>query len=175
MSLLDKAANVAIVVVCAAIAGDIALRHFRPQPAQAQGPQRPPEYKPGEVFPAIDGFRQEPGKSALLLFVRSTCRYCADSVPFYQELVKEVRASKAQVQVVGVCLEPGDKCAEFFESHEIALDTTVGAPQGVPRIAGTPTLVMLDQAAKVKQVWIGALAAAQQKAVIRTATTGRAS
>jgi hypothetical protein len=164
---LDKLTNVAILGLCIVVAGDLVYRDvIRPEAVAQAGPARPVPLKAGEAFPKLAGLQQEPGKSSLLLVVRSGCKYCAESVPFYQELVREVRSSKIPVQLVGVCLESEKACADYFAQIKVAVDATIGAPRGLEKIQGTPTIVMLDPSGKVAETWVGALNPDREKAVI---------
>jgi len=166
---LEKLTNVAILGLCVVVAGDLVYRDvLRPQQAAAQGAARPnpTPFKPGEAFPQLTGLQQQPGRSSLLLVVRSGCKYCTESVPFYQNLVKEVRLSKMPVQLIGVCLESDKACADYFAQTKVAVDATIGAPRGLEKIQGTPTLVMLDPSGKVAETWVGALNPEGQKAVL---------
>jgi hypothetical protein len=166
---LDKLTNVAILGLCIVIAGDLVYRDvIRPHAAATAqaGPARPVPLKAGEAFPKLAGLKQEPGKPSLLLVVRSGCKYCTESVPFYKELVREVRASKIPVQLIGVCLESDKACADYFSQTQVAVDATIGAPNGLEKIQGTPTIVMLDPSGKVAETWVGALNPDRQKAVI---------
>ena len=162
----DKATNLAMVLACLAVVGDIAYRDLGPGHA-AVAARRPPELKPGDAFPSIAGFQQESGKAALLLVVRSSCGFCNQSIPFYQHLVQEAREKHAGLQLVGVCLESSEACAEYFKTNKVGVDVTIGAPTGLPKIAGTPTIVMLDPKGRVKSVWVGALPPDGQQDVLK--------
>jgi peroxiredoxin len=180
MGILDKAANVGIILVCGAVVADIAVRNMRPQsaaasaPSAANGPQLPNEYKPGEALGSLPGFAPKSDAKSLLFVVKSTCRFCTDSMPFYQRVVQEVRAAKTPVRLVGVCLESSEACTEYLKRHNLAMDLTLAVPQGTLKVVGTPTLILVDEAGKVGKVWTGMLPAPeQQQAVLDTVLKGK--
>jgi hypothetical protein len=178
MGILDKATNVGIILVCGAVVADIGYRNFAPRslepstaPPAAQRP-RLDEYKPGETLAALPGFTSRRGARSLLFVVKSSCRFCTDSMPFYQRVVQEVRTAKSPVQLVGVCLESAEACQEYFKRHNLTMDLTLGVPPGTLKIVGTPTLLLVDEGGKVAASWTGALPApAQQQAVLDATLT----
>jgi hypothetical protein len=171
MKLLDRLTSIAILLLCTAVGADLIYRDFiHPAAAVQAAGARPQPFKAGETFPSLAGLKHEDGKSSLLLVVRSTCRFCKDSVPFYQALVQQVHDAKAPVQVVGVCLESDKACHDYFAQTGVPVDVTIGAPNGLERIEGTPTIVMLDPRGKVTGTWVGALQEDRQKAVLAAAT-----
>ncbi len=173
MKSLDKLTNMAILLVCIVVIADMIYRDMSSAPLRAPtSTARLEPFRRGEAFPRMTGLRQESGKSSLLLVVKSSCKYCKDSIPFYQRLVNEIRSTNAAVQLVGLCLESDTACANYFSETQVPVDVTLGAPNGLPRIQRTPTIVMLDPNGNVAEIWVGALGEDGQKAVL-TAITKR--
>jgi hypothetical protein len=174
VGILDKAANVGIILVCGAVVADIAIRNMRPQSAAAAAsgpsagnrPALPNEYKPGEALDPLPGFASKSDTKSLLFVVKSSCRFCTDSMPFYQRVVQEVRTAKTPVKLVGVCLESSEACNEYLKRHNLAMDLTLAVPQGTLRVVGTPTLILVDEAGKVGSVWTGMLPAPEQQQAV---------
>jgi hypothetical protein len=167
MKLLDRLTNIAILLLCVAVGGDVIYKDvIGANRTTAAAAARPQPFKAGEMFPRLIGYEPEAGKSALLLVVRSGCHFCKESVPFYQDLARTVRSTNAPLQLVGVCLESSKACADYFAQTQVAVDVTVGAATGLEKIQGTPTLIMLDPAGKVARTWVGALKEDGQKDVI---------
>jgi hypothetical protein len=178
VSILEKAANVGIVLVSCAVVADIGYRHFNPGAAgsstaaistatkQPAGHQYL-EYKTGDTFEQIPGLTPTPAGSRSLLFVvRSTCPYCTQSMDFYQRVVQQTRNEHLPVRLVGVCLEGIDACNAYFKAHNISMDLTVGVNPGSIKVAGTPTLLLLDERNQVTSVWTGALAPTREQALL---------
>jgi hypothetical protein len=169
VSILEKAANVGIVVVSCAIVADIGYRHFVPAPV-ASSPvaarPAPIEYKVGDTLEPIPGLPASPGSRSLLFVVRSTCPYCTQSMDFYQRVVQQTRSDHLPVRLVGVCLEGLDACNAYFKAHNVSMDLTVGVTLGSIKVSGTPTLLLLDERNKVTSVWTGTLAPSREQAFL---------
>jgi thiol-disulfide isomerase/thioredoxin len=167
MNRLDRVTNVAMLLVCVGVLAELASRHAgfsRSAPAR----QTPPVYAAGEKLAPIAGLTLDTDRPSLLLVVRSGCNYCKQSVPFYQQLVQEVREKQAKVRLVGVCVESNEACAEYFKTTKVAVDRTVGVEPGTLKIAGTPTLLLVDQKGTVSSVWTGALAKDVEQRLLKT-------
>ncbi|HKV98333.1 MAG TPA: hypothetical protein VJN96_00850 [Vicinamibacterales bacterium] len=173
MTKLERATNIAMILLCLAIVVDIASRHTAPAAANtASGATAEPNvYKIGDVFKPSMAFRPELGRRTLLLMVRDGCKFCEASAPFYRTLVDAVRNSGSDVQLVGVCINPDDVCAAYFKKEGVAVDRTVGTGPGVLKIRGTPTLVLVDATGKVSSVWIGQQNADGEKSILTSITT----
>jgi hypothetical protein len=170
---LDKLTDVAIILLCIGVGCDLGYRYFvSPSRTTLQTTESKRQYRPGETLQPIPGLSLRPLKNALLFVVSSGCTYCHESVPFYQELMAAVRASPEPVQLVGVCLESQASCTAYFKSKELVFDAVVGVERGTVKIAGTPTLLLVDERRTIKSVWTGLLPAGGQTAV-RNAILGK--
>jgi len=162
---LDKLANVSIIFVCCAIGADVIQRRMSAAPAAAPSPSFAySEYKSGETV-EIPGFARQADRPSLLFIVKSTCPYCTRSMPFYEQVARQFQGT-GSIQLVGVCTEPDDACAKYFDEHGVKLDATVGVAANAVKIRGTPTLVLVNDNGTVKEVWPGELDAARQALVL---------
>ena len=170
MSAWDKIANCGIALACCAVTADVAYRNLaRPTPPTRTPPTaaRPQfDYAPGEKLQPIAGLKTVPGKATLLLVVKSTCIYCNQSIDFYRRVVERVRSNSKPLQLVGVCLEPSEACAAYFKKNNVAVNLTIGVPPASLKVSGTPTLLLVDESSNVKSVWLGALPADGEQAVL---------
>jgi hypothetical protein len=72
-------------------------------------------------------------------------------------------ARSRRIRTVGVCVDNERGCRDLFEAGHVELDALVSAPPGSLRIAGTPTLIVLDRSHRVRGVWKGRLSEAEQR------------
>lgn len=176
MSSIEKAANLAIVVLCAAVVLEIGYRHFGGAPVAsarvAPKPRPSRDYSIGERMDRIPGYTPQSGKSALFVVVKSTCGFCRSSMPFYQRLSRAVQEASDPVRLVAVCLEGTESCARFFDEHRVQTDTVVGVEPGTVRVFGTPTLILVDADGIVQSTWRGALKPEAERDVIVSLTEG---
>jgi hypothetical protein len=165
---LDRAVGFAIILLCLAIIADLVVRHFFPGASPgtramassvAASPARPvrPQYQVGEIFQALPGLSPEPGMASLLFVVREGCRYCENSIPFYQRVTAAARAARAKVKLVGICPSTTEACQKYFESSDVRMDEAVGIQNKGLKVPGTPTIVMIDEGGRVEGVWAGEL------------------
>lgn len=178
MTVWEKSANAALVVFAIAAVADIANRNFgagRPGASRSVASVATPPavkkvYEVGEAFKPIPGLMVEPGRPTLFLVVRSTCKFCNASAPFYQRLVTDVRLSGAKTSLVGLCLESSEACTKYFADMGVALDRTIGVQSAAVRVTGTPTLILIDRSGKVAAVWVGQLPTEAEREVIDRVT-----
>lgn len=160
---VEVAANVGIVVVAIMLVGIFARQYLLPGQGQNQAGTASARRMPrsGDTV-ALDGVDWRGNGKTLLLAVSTTCRFCTQSSPFYQRLVREhgdaqliallpqtVGEGQAYLKNLGV---------EINEVRQITLDNL--------GVSGTPTLILVDSSGKVTGAWMGALTPAQENEVI---------
>jgi hypothetical protein len=108
------------------------------------------------------------------LVVQSSCRFCADSMPFYRRLAK--LRSAGNVQLVAVSMEPADTLKDYVKKNEVDVDR-VGHLTGLEiPTTGTPTLVVIGRDGTVRGSWLGRLSSSQESDVLRMiSNSGRTS
>ena len=144
----DRVLNVLLLV--AVVYGIAAVRPTAPKTTT---------YQPGETVSAIAGVPYAAAKRTAVLFVRSTCQYCTESMPFYQELVK------GGATLVAISGEPKKSLDAYLDEHGLAIASATVERASWPKLSGTPTLVIVDGAGKVVGSWVGLLSATDQRRV----------
>jgi hypothetical protein len=99
----------------------------------------------------------------LVMYVRSTCHFCTESMPFYEALSRERSKGQHWTWVVAAG-EPIDTARAYLSSHHVEPDDVISVPPTVP----TPTLVLVDRTGVIKKVWTGALDSSGQQEVRAT-------
>jgi len=125
------------------------------------GPAKPLEistYKVGDSFPVLAGLDMKDGRPALVLYVRSTCKYCTASMDFYRRLTMTTPRSH-RIVVVGP--ESKEVLQDYVSSHDVVPDVVLSVPNGTLSISGTPTLVSVEPSGLVGHVWRGKLGTAE--------------
>ena len=162
-SRIENAANIAVIVSALVFLG-MAYRYLAP-PVPAV-PREAPIYSPGDSVGEIPGVSLSDGKQTVIFFLSSTCRYCTDSMPFYREVAQFVTGStevRERVQVVVVGREQEAVLRAYVEAHEFSPDQIKTVTEAdTPKLALTPTLVLVNGAGGVDAAWIGQLDASNQ-------------
>jgi thiol-disulfide isomerase/thioredoxin len=175
MGRLEKLVNVAIVVLCIAVVGDIVRRNISSSAGSslATTPKSDrPVYKAGEIFEPVANFRPAPGKTSLVLVVRDGCAFCAASMPFYQRIAARLHdapSAAKSIEFVSVCPGSEGECNAYVKSHGLLVDRVVGIQKNAMadmKVTGTPTLILVDAAGKVESVWTGQLSQKRESEVM---------
>lgn len=145
----DRVLNVAL--LAAVLYGVVAIR-LASRPALTA-------YERGETAPAIAGVSYGAAKRTAVLFVRSTCHFCTESMSFYQELVKDGR------QVVAISGEPRDRLDAYLTENGLAIRSATITRGEWPKLVGTPTIVVVDASGRVVKSWAGLLSPHDQQNV----------
>lgn len=174
MSKLDTIANVAAIALCLVIGGDVAYRHLSaPKPRQgASSSGGEASYKEGDQFPALARVDFRRAKTTAVLVIRSTCHFCAESMPFYKRLAASVNARTPAAALVAVCTEAEGSCADFLKQAGVSVAAVVATPPGGLRVRGTPTLLLVNSAGEVSHVWAGKLTEAKETEVLKLVESG---
>ncbi len=118
---------------------------------------------PGSTFADLDGFSPASAQQSLLIALSSQCRFCQESVDFYQRLSSEV---EAHTQLVAVFSEPTESAVSFVEKAGMRANILGGVDLHDLGIAGTPTLVLIDSEGVVTATWRGLLSPEQEEEVM---------
>ncbi|HEY2391991.1 MAG TPA: hypothetical protein VGK22_12540 [Candidatus Angelobacter sp.] len=106
---------------------------------------------------------QTNGKS-MVLALSTTCHFCTESAGFYRELAKECQ--KRNVRTVAVLPQPVNEARLYLANEGVSVDEIVSSPLADLQVAGTPTLLLVDQGARVRGAWYGKLPETSEKDVI---------
>lgn len=100
----------------------------------------------------------------LLVVVRSDCRFCSASEPFYGELLKRQQGRSAALRLflVAPADDPGFDTymttTGFAEEHRLQIPDALG-------VSGTPTLLLVNRDGQIENVWLGRLSPADETRV----------
>ena len=164
----DTCTNVGVLAVCGllgvSVAFQLAERFGADVPGGSQTAQL--SYREGETLPAIDGYSFKDAEATLVLAVRSTCKYCTESMPFYTRLNDSLKQTGRATRLVAVSTDSVDVLKEYFDKHGLAPELLRTVSEKDLKIAGTPTLILADANGVVKKIWVGLLNAEREAAVI---------
>jgi hypothetical protein len=165
-SRLEIGANVAVIVAALVV---VAVAASRMWPQHSHVP--PASYAAGEPLGDVPGVDFRGSERTVLLFVRSTCRFCTESMPFYGKIVVDARAGQ-YARVIAVSDEEIDVTKSYFARHGVPIQEVVKTDAQRLRIAGTPTILVVDRGGSVQGAWVGTLGASAQSDVLRSLTPG---
>jgi hypothetical protein len=145
-TVLDVVASVAMIgasglIIFTLLAG--------PRGGQGSGSTQPKTYAVGERFPAVQGLPEGP---VVIAWLKSSCRYCEESIPFYRRLV-----SAGSIPFVAMGRESELALRVYLDQRGLQGAKSLSVPNGELKFYGTPTVAVLDAERKIRGVWLGKL------------------
>lgn len=160
---IEIAANIAILIAAFAVVAFFVRNYV------AGRTNNPPSIAAGEKF-ALKGVDWQSSEKNLVLAVSTTCHFCTESAPFYRTLVDQCRQS--HVHVVAVLPQPPAEAQAYLANEGVAVDEIRQSPLADLEVRGTPTLLLVDRAGVVRNVWVGKLAERAEKELISRLSSG---
>ena len=110
-------------------------------------------YAVGDRFDAAKLIPFDDAPMALVIWVRSSCRYCTESMGFYRQLI----ASERSVRVVMMGVERQGVLQKYASDHQFEPDAIVSGEGAGVRLSATPVLLLVDRSGIIRSIWRGQL------------------
>ena len=160
---IEMISNIAIIVLAILLGGMLISRYFT-QPGPPPPASENSMLTVGTKLPTsnVDWSASEKN---LVLVLSTTCRFCAESVPFYQRLT-ERNAKDKSVRVIAVLPETVDASRQYLSENQIAVDEVLKGNPSDLMVRGTPTLILIDKIGIVLNSWVGKLPSDKENEVL---------
>ncbi len=159
---VELASNLATLIV-AGLLGYVLIDHYfvhkTPIPASSS-------IKAGETI-VLTGVNWQRNERTLVLVLQKGCRFCIESAPFYQRLVREAEQS-GRVHLMAVLPQASNEAAEYLRGIGVSILDVHQAKPGLMRVHGTPTLLLVGSTGLVERVWIGKLSTEKESQVLHS-------
>ena len=144
--------------LCVVLLAFFAKAYMCPAPTTVTPPQQSMQ-----IDETVANFSE--ASQTLIVALRSDCRYCQESMPFYRRLLN---GDRRDMQIV-VAASPGDTgIINYLASEGVKPDSIVLVePYALP-VSGTPTLLLVDSEGLVTHAWMGLLDADREAEVVTT-------
>ena len=147
-------ANIAIVVV-AILLSVVLVKRFILESDLPASPAAANQIAPGDHV-SLEGIDWVKNGHTILLVLQKGCRYCTESAPFYQQLIKEI-ANRNDVKLIALFPHSVTEGKNYLDEIGVSIaDVRQIAPDQL-RIGGTPTLILVDANRVAVDVWKGKL------------------
>lgn len=141
-------------VILAALTSSVTLIRHHAMNEAVQSALTSGPYPAGYTFPFDE--EHSDGSPAIYLILRSNCRFCADSLPFYRRLTEQDRASG--VHTVALVLETKPIGEAYLKRNGVEVDSVSALRQGqLERVNSVPSLILVDSKRRVVRSWAGFL------------------
>lgn len=95
-------------------------------------------------------------QQTLLIVLQKGCRFCDDSIPFYQRLVNEL-SYQSKTKIIAVLPQNIDEGKNYLKSKKLEIPNVIQADTEQVGARGTPTLLLIDNSGIVLEQWTGKL------------------
>lgn len=163
---IELLANVSIILV-AVLLGVVLVKQLvlnkNNQPArQASAPR---QLARGDKV-SLSGVDWAKNSHTLLLVLQKGCRFCTESAPFYQQLVKQTSA-RNDLKLVALVPQVVSEGKQYLEEIGVDVADVRQVSPGQINVGGTPTLVLVNNEGVVTDVWAGKLSPDTESQVLR--------
>lgn len=157
---IELATNIAIIIV-AVLFGFFLVQKFLFQNSSQR--QSPKQIEKGSKINLADVDWQT-NKKTVLLVMQKGCHFCTESMPFYKTLAQ--KASEKGVKVIAVLPNSLEESIGYLRENGLQIQDVRQTSLGTINVAGTPTLMLLDEQGEVSDSWVGKLFPEQEQEVI---------
>lgn len=157
-SVLETLTNIAILVVCCLLTFVLAKQYLLPRAASTR------QVMVGQTLPATDVDWRSAEKNVVLVLQRG-CKYCAESAEFYRRLSAEAR-TRSRIRMIAILPQSPGEAADYLAGLGVTVDTVLQRKLSAIPVAGTPTLLFVDNTGKIIRVYLGLLSPQKELEVL---------
>jgi peroxiredoxin len=147
---LERITNAALIVTCLLTIAVLGARYIRAAPTSGDLSQLLP-FAVGQQMKDIADVSYDQSAATLVLYAKSTCPYCSESMPFYRQLLDLPAAKTNQARLVVASAEPAVTVRAYLQEYGVKPDKIATSAATRP----TPTLVLVDRKGTIRGMWIG--------------------
>lgn len=104
-------------------------------------------------------------RPVFLIWIQTTCRWCTESIPFYNRLVSDAGTER----VIFLGSQPVDLLRDYLNLHGLQDATVDSIGSQTTRFTGTPTILLVGSDGVVRRVWLGKLRKIEEDEVLESA------
>ncbi|HZS60320.1 MAG TPA: thioredoxin-like domain-containing protein [Gemmatimonadaceae bacterium] len=121
-------------------------------------------YKAGESAPHLEAVQYSDSGRTLLMFVRSTCHFCTESMEFYRRIADSQAHRSGQLKLVAVSIDSPSVTEAYLHDNHLVVDQVVSYTiESEIKVSATPTLIAVDRTGTVEGLWVGKKPASGEK------------
>lgn len=159
---IEVAANLMIIVVALLLCGVLVNRYVLSDSIVARSDQK--GVMPGDRI-SFDGIDWRESDRTLILALSTDCRYCTESIPFYQKL-SEKRTQGSGVRLITLMPQEVEGAKKYLTEHKVQVDGMAHISQSNTFPKGTPTLILVGKDGAVIESWAGKLTTDRENKVL---------
>lgn len=126
----------------------------------------------GTVFSSLPHYQWSSVPLTLVLALKVGCPHCENELPFYEKLVRQNDALSSHVSVIAVFPDSAETVESAYPNRLLRIRRITDTDLQFLNVTGTPTLLLVDSAGRVKRVWKGELDEESRNAVAEAIIRG---
>ena len=150
---VELAANITIIVV-ALLLGFVLVKRFVIPTSNGRRAGTQDLIKTGAKV-SLPDYDWAKGNEHLVLVLQTKCHFCSESAPFYQRLLKETAGGS--IEAVAVLPEDPNESGRYLNDLGLNIRDVKQVNLSLLGIRATPTILLIDSAGVVIDVWTGKL------------------
>ena len=160
---LETAANAATVVAALLLSVVLVKVYLLPRKTLPRAGGGPAISVGAELNTTLPGVNWRKNGQTLVLAISTQCHFCTESAPFFRTL-----ASKAgkKIRIVALLPQPVDTAQKYLNNEGVRVDQVEQADLNGIGVRGTPTMLLVNSAGAVTNVWVGELQPVRQRRVL---------
>jgi hypothetical protein len=170
---LDIFANIAIILVALLIGFSLIrqqITHAKAaNKALAASASMENSLVPGNYLPPPEGYQWAQHDRTLMVALRYGCIHCEHNMQLYQHIQNQIQRSNARTSLLSIFPDDLFVAQHDLDSHSLGnMPFLANINFAKMRVAGTPTLLLVDNKGTILYSWIGELSQREQDGVMKT-------
>lgn len=161
---LDTIANIALIACCVLFAVFLIRNYLLTSSKQTISTNPQANSLIGKRL-SINEIDWSKNQQTLVLVLQKDCRFCNESMPFYQRLAKEF-SNQTKTHLVAVFPDNLEESKQYLKENKVEINDVLQASLNSVGVRGTPTLLLIDNNGIVQEQWIGKQPPAKEESVI---------
>jgi hypothetical protein len=128
-----------------------------------------PDDTGGETLAPLPGYSWNSYPKTLVIAIRRGCPYCDASMPFYRRLGEQEKTNMIRAHVLVVMPNDASSGGSLLSTNDVEVQAIFGQRLGALKVAGTPTVLLVDSNGHIERTWVGQLPSAAEKDVMNAA------
>jgi thioredoxin-related protein len=129
----------------------------------------------GQAFGNLPNTDYRANQQTLLIALSTTCPYCRESVPLYRRILDGQRDAKDNLRVIALFPDHADEVAKYLKENQLTINSISGVDFRSFHIAGTPTMILVNERGEVSDFWTGKLDERETEQFARSLLSEKAS
>jgi hypothetical protein len=161
---LERVANITTILVSLLLSAVLVKQFLLPQARPGPPTAGVTATKGTSLKGSLPGVDWAKNGRSLILAISTRCHFCTDSAPFFKRIARE---KPAGTKLLAVLPQAVEEARIYLDQEGVRVDDVRQAPLDSIKVSGTPTLLLVDNAGTVADVWVGKLEPSQEEDVLR--------